>query len=138
MTTRYILFAFVAILCTACAGMTAAEVSGATAAGAGVLVALSEAILPYLPADKQAQVVQSMTQAQGVLNAVQIAMGSVAQAAQQAVQQSAEAKSSGVSTEAVAGISTAAGAVALGASRYFSMKKDEKTGRRQTPPAVNV
>ena len=130
LTTRWTLFALVAMFCTACAGMTAAETTGIIAGSGGVLVALSEAILPYLPADKQAQVVESLGRAQGLLNAVTVAMGSVAQAAQQASQRAAEADAHGVTVEGAAGIAGTVGAVSLAASRFLSAKKDEKTGRR--------
>ena len=126
---KMMMFAFAAMFLTACGSMTAAETTGVIAAGTGVLTALADAIVPYLPADKQALVVQRMTQAQGVLEAVTMAFGSVAQSAANAAQSAAEAKSSGISTDTAlaGGGAIAAGSVAL--SRVLSIMKHGRAGK---------
>lgn len=121
------LFACMAMFCTACAGMSAAETGGAIAAGTGVLTALADAIIPYLPADKQALVVERMTQAQTVLEAVTTAMGSVAQTAANAAERSQEGLTAGEVT-AGGGILTGA---AVGISRALSVAKHGKAGKMQ-------
>jgi len=130
MKTRHLKWAMFALFClcaTACAGMTAAETTGVIAAGTGVLTALSEAIVPYLPPEKQVEVVNAMNSAQGLMNAVTTAMGSVAQAAQQAQQQASE----GVTATELVGGTVVAGGGATIASRVLSAFKHGTPGKKQ-------
>lgn len=125
MKTRYFLFALVAMFLTGCAGMTAAETTGVIVAGTGVLTALADAIVPYLPPEKQVEVVEAMNSAQGLMNAVTTAMGSVAEAAANAQQ---AAQESGMSAAEEAGL-VAAGAGG-GAGLVRLMRGKPETARQ--------
>ncbi len=129
MRTRYALFALCAMFLASCAGMTAAETTGAIAATTGVLSALAEAIVPYLPPEKQAEVIATMNTAQGLMNAVTTAMGSVAQAAAEAKAQSSQ----GVTGTELAAGAGAATVVGTAASRMLSLLKHGTPGKPAKP-----
>lgn len=131
MKTRLFLFALVAMFLTACAGMTATETTGVIAAGTGVLTALADAIVPYLPPEKQVEVVEAMNTAQGLMNAVTTAMGSVAQAAADA-QQQADAAGMTAAEEAA----LVAGGGGLGAAITRAMRGKSEAARQAAKAAA--
>lgn len=126
--------ACVAFLLAGCAGMTAAETTAVVATGGGALVGLIEALSPYLPPAKVAELTTHVNNAEGIIGAIARGVGAVAEAAQnaQAAADAANAQASeawtGTDVTAAAG---GAGGLALLTSRAMSAIKDAKTGRRE-------
>lgn len=136
MTRRQMfLFALVAMFCTGCAGMTAAETTGVVAAGGGALVAIIDALSPYLPPEKVAELTTHVGNAENLIGAIARGVGAVAEATQQAQQAALEAKQ-----QAAEGITrgealTAGGALAgvsVGGSRVLSILKHNKAAKQPT------
>ena len=115
--------ACVAFLLAGCAGMTAAETTAVMATGGGALVGIIEAMSPYLPPAKVAELSAHVYNAEGIIGAVSQGLAAVAQAAQQAQQQAQEASAHSVSPETTTAMVLGGGAVATAASRYLSSKK---------------
>ena len=142
MTTRtYLFLCACALLLTGCAGMTAAEVTAGVAAGSGALVGIIEALSPYLPPAKVAELTTHVQNAEGLIGAISRGVAAVAEAAQQA-QQTADAAQAraaeGWTGADVGAASGAAGGVALLGSRILSTVKDARTGRRDGATAAKA
>lgn len=128
-----VLAALVAAACTAAAQQTAAEVGGAVVTGAGALVAFVEALRPMLDPEQAAKLSSIAANVEGTVGAVTQALGQIAEAVAKLKADQA-ARAAGTWTEGeIVGVTGAATATAVAASRVMSHFKHKQAAANGKP-----